>query len=231
MKGKILSVFVDESGKLQYPDTHSRFYVIGMVFHDQSRSIADASRLMDEGIRQLGFDPERFVFHAGPLIRAEKNFSMMSRSYRGKIFRRMMTFAREAPYRYHCFCVDKKYIDTADQIIGNLRADILAYLNTHRNRLSDLEKVKVYYDCGQSPLTNLLHETFEENITCSVEFAQGVRPEKYKLFQLADLLCTLFLIQSKLDADELMSKSEYSFFGGQRAFKRNVMRYIKPKEI
>ena len=32
MDNKVLSVFVDESGKFQYPDLHSRFYIVGMIF-------------------------------------------------------------------------------------------------------------------------------------------------------------------------------------------------------
>ena len=37
MNNKILSVFVDESGKFQYPDLHSRFYIVGM--HDILRRL------------------------------------------------------------------------------------------------------------------------------------------------------------------------------------------------
>ena len=51
--------------------------------------------------------------------------------------------------------------------------------------LFDVETVKVYYDCGQSPVTNLLHKTFEEELGKRVEFAQGVHPANYRLFQLA----------------------------------------------
>ena len=35
-----LSVFVDESGRFQYPDDGSRFYILSMVFHDQSIDIS-----------------------------------------------------------------------------------------------------------------------------------------------------------------------------------------------
>ena len=86
MDDTILSVFVDESGKFQHPDSTSRYYVVGMVFHRQSDSIAEAVKALDATNASLGFDPERFAFHAGPLVRAEKNFSMMSRNFRGKIF-------------------------------------------------------------------------------------------------------------------------------------------------
>lgn len=64
-----------------------------------------------------------------------------------------------------------------------------------------------------------------------MEFVQGVRPERYKLFQLADLICTIYLVERKLQDGEPMSNSEYAFFGGRRPFKHNVLRYLKPKEI
>ena len=35
-----LSIFVDESGRFQYPDSDSRLYILGMVFHDQSLDIS-----------------------------------------------------------------------------------------------------------------------------------------------------------------------------------------------
>ena len=68
----ILSVFVDESGRFLHPDSESRFYIIGMVFHDQSADISKAVKDFDRSIYDLGLDPNAFVFHAGPLVRREK---------------------------------------------------------------------------------------------------------------------------------------------------------------
>ena len=45
MKGdKILSVFVDESGMFKYPDPDSRFYIVGLVFHDQDVDMYSVSQ-------------------------------------------------------------------------------------------------------------------------------------------------------------------------------------------
>ena len=73
-EGKILSVFVDESGRFQYPDKDSRFYIVGMVFHDQSMEISRAVEEFKRSLLSLGLDSEAFVFHAGPLIRREKGY-------------------------------------------------------------------------------------------------------------------------------------------------------------
>ena len=52
---KTLSVFVDESGRFQHPDRDSRFYIVGMVFHDQSADITNAGdQLTDSEYRFFG---------------------------------------------------------------------------------------------------------------------------------------------------------------------------------
>ena len=87
----------------------------------------------------------------------------------------------------------------------------------------------VFHD--QSPVTNLLHTTFSATLGKRVEFAQNVRPQNYKLFQVADLVCTTSLIERRLLNGERMTESEYTFFGGPRLFKRNILKYLKRKEI
>ena len=64
-----------------------------------------------------------------------------------------------------------------------------------------------------------------------VEFANAVRPSRYRLFQLADLICTLHLIELKLRAGVKLSRSENQFFGGPQMFRHNILRYIKAKEV
>jgi len=64
-----------------------------------------------------------------------------------------------------------------------------------------------------------------------VEFAQNVKPQSYKLFQVADLICTVSLIEQRLVNGERMTDSEYAFFGGPHMFRRNVLKYLKRKEI
>ena len=116
-----LSVFVDESGRFQHPDPASRFYIVGMVFHDQRVDVSKLIEDFDRSIAELGLDHEAFVFHAGPLIRKEKGYEYLTRKMRGRIYRRMMTFARKVDFKYHCLCVDKKYINSSLQIVSKLR--------------------------------------------------------------------------------------------------------------
>ena len=76
-----LSVFVDESGRFLHPDDSSRFYILSMVFHDQSVDISREIAVLERSDTEIGL--QGHCFHAGPLIRREKNYSMLSRQLRG----------------------------------------------------------------------------------------------------------------------------------------------------
>jgi hypothetical protein len=54
-------------------------------------------------------------------------------------------------------------------------------------------------------------------------------PGQYKLFQAADLLCTLILVKLKLQ-NHLFSKSEMIFFGSIRELKKNYLKPLSKKE-
>lgn len=67
-------------------------------------------------------------------------------------------------------------------------------------------------------LTSVFHTLYVQ-----VEFRK-VKPMNYKLFQVADLLCTMELLREKADSN-IFSRSEQEFFGSVRNFKKN---YLKP---
>ena len=220
---------MDESGRFQHPDSDSRFYIVSLILHDQAVDLAPALSGLDLHFRDLHL--EKLCFHAGPLIRQEKAFAVMDRSFRYRIFAAMMGFARHVDFRYHCLVVDKKDVTSSDQIVKRLGEDLSGFLSEHRKELSEFDRVKIYYDCGQSPVTNLLHRSFVAIPSVRVEFAQAVKPECYRLFQIADLVCTVRFIDEKIRVGEGMTPSEFKFFGGPKEFRHNVLRYIKAKEI
>ena len=229
MTEKVLSIFIDESGRFQYPDDKSRFYIISMVMHDQTVDITQEVSNLEQGFRSLHLS--NLCFHAGPLIRQEKIFAVMDWEFRSRIFSMMMAFARKVDFKYHCLTVDKKFITSAEMLVQKLHDGLDEFLTSQRSEMSLYDKVKIYYDCGQSPLTNLLHRAFEGKYGPRIEFAQAVKPERYRLFQLADLVCSLKLIELRLASGGTMTESEYTFFGGPKAFKHNILRRIKRKEI
>ena len=88
--------------------------------------------------------------------------------------------------------------------------------------------VKIYYDNGQVEVTRILSSVFNTLLE-NVEFKKVV-PSEYRLFQVADLICTLKLTELKLDKN-ILSKSEKNFFGDKRTFKKNYLKPLGKKEI
>jgi len=229
MDEKTLSIFVDESGNFGYPDAVSRYYVIGLVLHDQAASIRSAVADLDLVLQNMHIS--HHYFHAGPMIRREKGYEFMDWGFRRQIFAAMMAFARKVDFRYFCLTVDKKFVSSREQIVNRLEEQMREFLRRHESEIGDFSMLKVYYDCGQAEVTRILHETIENVARRRVSFAQGVDPAKYKLFQVADLICTIKLLELKLANRGTLTESEQRFFGGPRDFKRNVLRKIKPKEL
>ena len=67
-----LSVFVDESGDFGEYDYHAPYYIISLVFHNQSNDIqSDLSHFNDE-LAYLNLS--NHCVHAGPIIRSEEEY-------------------------------------------------------------------------------------------------------------------------------------------------------------
>ena len=225
----ILSIFVDESGNFSFEKEASRFYIVCFVMHNQNSSIDEHVRKLDSDLDRMGFS--NLCFHAGPIIRHEDGYEFMNWELRNRIFSKMMAFYRKAEFSYHCFTVDKKFASSESQIVERLNTEIKAFLEGLRMISENAQHLKVYYDCGQTPITNMLQSVMTSVYGDDWEFAQDVKPIKYKLFQIADLICTTTLIEQKIANGLQMTKSEDKFFGGPRNFKRNILKVIKRKEI
>ena len=92
--------------------------------------------------------------------------------------------------------------------------------------MKSFDKVIIYYDNGQIELTKILISVFNTLYT-HVEFRK-VKPVDYKLFQIADLICTMELLSEKTEANSF-SRSEMEFFDNIRDFKKNYLKYMRKK--
>ena len=90
------------------------------------------------------------------------------------------------------------------------------------------DKVVIYYDNGQVELTKILNSVFNTLYT-QVEFRK-VKPVDYKLFQIADLICTLELLAEKAETNTF-TRSELEFFDNVRNFKKNYLKHIRKKAL
>lgn len=218
---KELSVFVDESGSFDSSCEPSRFYIISLVFHDQKDSI---DPLLDEFDAQLRYlDVADMCLHAGPLIRREEEFRAFDIQLRRKLFGRMIGFARHAPVKCAAFVVDKKYCDSPDGMVDFFTQQIAAFLARHAEFCSDYDLIKVYYDNGQDQVKGILRNVMAP---FNAAFVENVKPSNYRLFQVADLVCTVQLLKAKMDSGLTLNKSESYFFPSIRDLKKNVINPI-----
>lgn len=224
---KEISVFVDESGSFvpEKDDPVSRYYLLCMVFHDQGVDISNDIEALEDSLQAIGLAKNHCV-HAGPLIRREQVYAHMSREERRGIFQRMLAFVRRANLSYRCFLIDKHLNTKNDAIHDSLLRQIVEFLVAHAQDFDKCDKLKIYYDDGQAQVTSLLKEAFAI-FSAKTEFVPDVSPQKYRLFQAADLACTIELVKKKLAVEGELSSSENAFFGGEKVFKKS---YLKPLE-
>lgn len=215
-----LSIFIDESGDFGAYDYHSPYYIISMVFHNQSNYIEQNLNNLYNQLSSIGF-PDLCI-HTGPIIRRENEYENVPIKTRRKIFNCMMGFIKHIEVKYKCFYIEKKHIQDPVEAVGKLSKQISTFIRDHYQDLLSYDTVKIYYDNGQVEVSKLLNTVFNALLP-SVEIKR-VTPSGYRLFQVADLICSMELIKLKIKSNTV-SSSEIKFFGNLRDLKKN---YLKP---
>ena len=141
----------------------------------------------------------------------------------------MMSFVRKVDFKYKCFALDKKFVSNETAIHDSLLQLLVRFLIDNANTLIEYDQLKIYYDDGQPQIKRLLGEAFALFASKTV-FVQDVQPEKYRLFQVADVLCTLELLKLKLQTGERLSRSEFEFFNGLQNLRKNYLKPLVSKE-
>lgn len=221
-----LSIFVDESGDFGEYDFHSPFYIISLVLHNQKISIEEDLDILERRLSAIGW-PKHCV-HAGPVIRSEEEYRGHRLEDRQKILKNMMTFVRHIDVHFKSIYIEKKHIGDSVEAIGKLSKQLAAFIRDNMEFFYEFDIVKVYYDNGQAEVARILSSVFNALLD-NVEFRRVI-PSDYRLFQVADLICTLKLAELKMER-HLLSKSEVFFFEDERTLKKNYLKTLKEKEM
>lgn len=161
------------------------------------------------------------------IIRKEEIYINQSVSERRHIFNKMIAFIRQINIRYKCFYIEKKHVSNVVEAADRLSRQISLFLHKHYEEFLIFDDVKIYYDNGQVEVSKILSSVF--NTILPNPIFRKVMPSEYKLFQAADLLCTLELVKLKLKYN-MLSKSEHIFFGNTRDLNKNYLKPISKKE-
>ena len=223
---KELSIFVDESGDLGDYAEHSSYYIISLIMHDQKNDIDTDIEKLEQRLSEIGFP--NHCLHAGPIIRNENPYRKESLESRQKLLKAFMSFIRKIDISCKTVFIEKKHIETAIEATGRLAKLLSTFIRENYAFFQSFDIVKIYYDNGQIEVTKLLSSVFV-SLFENVEFKR-VFPSDYRLFQVADLVCSLRLLEFKTEYHEL-SQAEQIFFENERNIKKNYLKRLKDKSI
>lgn len=219
---KTLSIFVDESGDIGSLASHAPYYIVTLVLHDQANDISEAVADLAKSMVQDGFAGNE-VIHTAPLIRREQAYRPLDLRTRRRIFSHLEHFMRRCPIRTKTFLVDKRTHGSGDSLVERLAREMGQYVIGNLGYFQSSDRVIVYCDQGQKEVSKTLRSIFSTALF-GAEF-RTVRPCDYRLFQVADLVCTLELVGQKL-VDGTLSRSEMLFFGTARNLRKNHLRFL-----
>ena len=191
-----------------------------MVFHNQNDDISEDLEKLEEALTYIGY--QKHCVHVGPIIRQEQEYRYETIGIRQKIMKKMLSFLRHTDIICKTVYIEKKHVRDKIEAIGKLAKQLSRFLCNNRNYFSSFDVVKVYYDNGQVELNKILSSVFH-TLFDNVEFRKVI-PSDYRLFQIADLVCTLQLLELKREK-HMLTNSEIRFFGSERVLYKN---YIKP---
>lgn len=166
--------------------------------------------------------------HTGPVIRREEVFAKYSIDERRKLLYKMLNFVNECPISYLTVIIDRKEAMDKIALSGKLAKVINRAINEHMEFFSDFDKIIVYYDNGQIELNAIINAVFSIQFS-NVEFRKA-QPQKYRLLQAADFICSMELLRIKRD-EKRLSKSEELFFYKPQELKKTFLKSVEKKKL
>lgn len=221
-----LSVFIDESGDFGEITERPSYYLVTLLFHDQKNEIITNVKKLEESTRNSGLDIE--YIHTGPVIRREDVFAGLSIDERRKLLFKMLNFITSCPITYEQVVVNRKEALDKIALSGRLGREISKVIEKHSAFFDEFEKIIVYYDNGQIELGAILNTVFSIHFS-NVEFRKA-EPQKYRLLQVADFICSMELLRIKKNENRL-SKSEQKFFYKPQELKKSFLKLLDKKRL
>ena len=108
------------------------------------------------------------------------------------MFNIMSHFANKMEFKYISVIADHKKSFTNEQLYECLQKSLKRILVNNVDFFTSFDVIKIYYDNGQKLLTKLITDSFcDEFSNVEIKF---IDPHEYTLFQVADFISTLELV-------------------------------------
>lgn len=198
-----------------------------MILHDQAMDISEQVQNLNFKVRSLGYD-EKNAIHTAPLIRREQTYANESPNKRRALFASLFFFTMRCPIRYRTFVFEKRLFEDAFSLEGRMAKELSSFIRDNLTFFQKFNDVVLYYDNGQTELNRILN--FALSTELSTYSYRKVLPINYKLFQAADLICTLKLLDLKCEHGEL-SRSEQLMFHSKRELRKQFIKPLQKKKF
>ena len=219
-----LSIFVDESGDFGEYQPHSPYYIVTMVIHEQDVDISLQIDRLNNSLNNLNLP--NHTIHTEPLIRREENYVNMAPNERRRIFSLLYQFVLNCDIRYKVFLFEKKNYDSPLRLQAAMAREMDFFFKENLSYFQNFPEIVLYYDNGQHELNSILNLLLATNF--STYEIRKVLPNEYKLFQVADLICTVELLAHKMQTQDF-TRSERLIFHTKRDFKKDFLRGVRQK--
>ena len=141
----------------------------------------------------------------------------------------MFFFAKKCDISYKTFIFEKQQFKDEMKLEARIAREISLFIRDNLSYFQFFDELVLYYDNGQKQLNRILNTVLATEI---VDYdVRKVKPSDYRLFQVADLICTLELLNKKMEEGEQLSKSEQYIFHSKRDFKKDFMKKIVEKKF
>ena len=122
--------------------------------------------------------------------------------------------------------MSKKYTDTYKLLKKQLTIELNELVSNNYKFFQKFDKIKIYYDNGQSQLTSILEDVFKN---FNISFISDFDKTKEKLFQVADMLTFIDKYYYKFQHKLYISKNEKIFFENMEM--RKLLKELKSKRF
>lgn len=222
---KELSIFCDESG---IQEGMSKYYLVTVVLHDQSKALDHAISSYEGSLKVR--DLPDIPFHATPLMRAHDAYENMSLERRKQLLVAFNVFVQRLPIQYKSFVFQSKQFKNVKALQTQIRKSLISFLFDEIEYFQSFDKVKIYYDNGQTAVTDALHSAIEYALSTNVPIYKDSDYRKFRLSQAADYLCEIELAAVKYENHD-ETQTDIKFFGSVGAFKKNYLKQARRKLI
>ncbi len=223
---KELSIFIDESGDFGQTVNQSPYYIVTLVFHDQSDDITENIARLKQWLLDAGIDDE--YIHTHPIIRKEDPYHNLSIDERRKILNKMLRFTMGCPIKYFNIIVNKRECKDKHSLSANIAKQLSRFIDENSEFFYGFERIAVYYDNGQSELSYILNAILNSKLSL-VEF-KNASPKAYHLLQVADFICSIELLKQKRE-NNLLTNSETAFFYKPKELQKNYIKSVEKKKF